>query len=361
MIALRLVAADLRLRAGLLIGTILLVAIPLTGFLLLDGFNRGIDLRFGDVAKTDLLVQQSNSVGEITGSRIAAGTGDDLLAAGEAFAIPEIHAIAGTSNANAVLLRGVDPARYEAVTTFDLVEGRPLRPGDDPRAAFIGTDLAAQRGIAAGDPVRLRGRDFTVIGIFTTGTYVDNEAWLSLAAAQDLLGWGDDVSLFIIPATGPLQAGDRFDDTLSVVERGEIVAAIDEWQPILGLGRTGSWALAVAAAVILSTVLWRLAWLRRRDLAVLRSLGMGRSVVMGFLAAHGALATLVGLGAGIVLAFALVPLFSFSGLGFATRPVLDPLVIIRAAALGFLILLAATGLSGIATLRREPAQALHDE
>ncbi|HLA67655.1 MAG TPA: ABC transporter permease [Acidimicrobiia bacterium] len=361
MIALRLVAADLRARMGLITGTILLVAIPLTGFLLLDGFNRGIDLRFHAAAATDLLVQESNSVGEITGSRISARTGDLLLQAGESFAIPEVHAIAGTSNANAVLLRGVDLDRYRAVITFDVVSGRPLEPGDDERATFIGSELADARGVGTGDTIRLRGRDFTVVGVFTAGTYVDNEAWVSLPAAQDLLGWGTDVSLFVIPGGGPLAVGDRFGDTLSVVGRGEVVDAIDEWDPILGLGRTGSWALAVAASIILSTVLWRLAWLRRRDLAVLRALGMGPSVVVGFLAGHGAFATVTGLGLGTLLAWALVPVFSFQGLGFATRPVLDPIVIIRAAALGAGILVAATSMSGVATLRRNPASALHDE
>ena len=45
----------------------------------------------------------------------------------------------------------------------------------------------------------------------------------------------------------------------------------------------------------------------------------------------------------------------------ATRPVLDPVVIIRAAALGVGIFTVATAISGFATLHREPAGALHDE
>jgi len=361
MISLRLVAADLRLRLLLVIGTVFLVAIPVTGFLLLDGFSRGIDIGFHAAATPDLLVQQSNSVGEVTGSRISASVGPQLLAAGETFAIPEIHAIAGTSNANAVLLRGVDVERYRAISSFETVSGRPLEPGDDPRAAFIGSELAGSRGVAAGDPIRLRGRDFTVLGVFETGTYIDNEAWVSLEAAEELLGWGTDVSLFVIPGSGPLSVGDRFGETLSVVTRGEVIDAIDEWDPILDLAATGSWSLAAAAAIILSTVLWRLAWLRRRDLAVLRSVGLGRSVVFGFLAGHGAVATTAGLGLGILLAWILVPVFSFTGLGLATRPVLDPVVIIRAAALGAGIFAVATVVSGIATLQREPARALHDE
>jgi putative ABC transport system permease protein len=360
-IALRLVAADLRSRFALVAGTVLLVAVPLTGYLLLDGFNRGVDVSFRTASTTDLLIQESNSVGEITGSRIPIQVGDDLLEAGASFAIPEIHAITGTSNANAVLLRGIDADRYLAVTQFEVVSGRPLGPDDDPRAALVGIDLAASRSVGTGGTIRLRGRDFEVIGVFATGTYVDNEAWVSLQAAQDLLGWGSDVSVFVIPAGGPLAPGDRFGTTLSVAPRGEVLDAAAEWDPVLDLGRVGSWSLAVAAALILATVLWRLAWLRRRDLAVLRSLGLGRSVVVGFLTAHGAFATLAGFALGAVFAWILVPVVSFRGLVFSTKPVLDPVVMIRAATLGVAILAVATVLSGIATLRRKPAYALHDE
>jgi putative ABC transport system permease protein len=361
MIAFRLVLADIRLRLPLLLGTVLLLAIPVAGFLILDGFNRGIEIGFRKAQSTDLIVQETNSVGEVTGSRIAATVGRDLLDAGAPFAIPEIHAIAGTSNANAVLLRGIDLERYRSVTSFEVIEGRALERGDDPRGAFIGTVLASGRGVVTGDPIRLRGRDFTVIGVFSTGTYVDNEAWIELGEAQRLLGWGDEVSIFVIPSDGPFAPGDAVGSTLSVVPRGEFVETIAEWDPILRLSATSTFSLAVAAGIVLSMVLWRLAWLRRRDLAVLRAMGMSRSVVFGFLGLHGTAATATGLLSGIGLATALSETFRFQGLGFASRPVLDLGVIVRAAGLGALILVAATVVSGLATLRMRPVQSLRSE
>lgn len=361
MITMRLVAADLKVRFGLLGMTVLLLSIPVTSFLILDGFNRSLAVRFETALSTDLIVQETNSVGEVTGSRIPSQVGNDLVASGAAFAIPEIHAITGTSNANAVLLRGIDLDRYRSVTSFELSEGRALEPGDDPRAALIGSELATGRGIGTGDAIRLRGRDFTVIGVFTTGTYVDNEAWIAIEEAQRVLGWGDDVSIFVIPADGPYRPGDTVAATLSVVPRGEFVETIGEWDPILELSAMSTLALAVAAAIILAMVLWRLAWLRRRDLAVLRTIGMGRSVVFGYLGAHGIAATTSGLVLGIGLAAALSGLFSFDSLGFATRPVMDLGVIIRAAALGAVILVGATLVSGLAALRMKPVQSLRNE
>jgi len=361
MIAVRLVLADIRARFGLLAVTVLLLSIPVTSFLVLDGFNRGIDIRFEAARSSDLIVQETNSVGEVTGSRIPAAVGEELLAGGVAFAIPEIHAITGTSNANAVLLRGIDLDRYRSVTTFEVVDGRPLEPGDDARLAFIGSELATSRSVGADDPLRLRGRDFTVIGVFTTGTYVDNEAWIAIDEAQRVLGWGDEVSIFVIPSDGPFQPGDTLSATLAVVPRGEFVETTSEWDPILELSAVSTYSLAIAAAIILSMVLWRLAWLRRRDLAVLRTVGMGRSVVFGFIGVHGAAATAAGLGLGIGLALVLGEAFRFEGLGFASRPVMDLGVMIRAAALGVVILIGATMVSGLAALRMKPVQSLRNE
>jgi len=197
--------------------------------------------------------------------------------------------------------------------------------------------------------------------VFNTGTYVDNEAWIALDEAQRLLGWGDEVSIFVIPPEGPYQAGDLVGSTLSVVPRGEFVETIAEWDPILRLSATSTLALALAAGIILSMVLWRLAWLRRRDLAVVRAMGMSRGVVLGFLGLHGTAVTLAGLLLGIGFATALSEAFRFEGLGFATRPVLDLGVIVRATGLAAVILVGATVVSGLATLRMRPVQSLRHE
>jgi hypothetical protein len=124
--ALRLVAADFRARGALLVAAILLVATPLAGYLLLHGFSRSIDLDFAAESSPDLIVQEANSVGEITGSRIPATVEQDLLDLGVPFAIPEIHSVAGSTAENAVLVRGIDSARYRSITRFDIVAGRAL-------------------------------------------------------------------------------------------------------------------------------------------------------------------------------------------------------------------------------------------
>jgi ABC-type lipoprotein release transport system permease subunit len=356
--AVRLALADLRTRGALAAGAILLVAVPLTGFLLLDGFGRGIDLQFGADSSRDLIVQESNSVGEVYGSRIPAAVETELLARGVRYAIPEIHTVAGTASDNAVLLRGVDPARYRAVTDTILESGRMLAPGDPPSAVIVGTDLAASRGVGPGDLLPIRGRPFEVIGVFAVGTYVDNEAWVSLAAAQGVLGWGGDVSVFVVPGDGPLQPGDRLPGPLSVARRGDFADITSEWDPILALTRVAAGTLAAAGAIILAAVLWRFAWLRRRELAILRSLGMSRRVGTVFLLTEGTVIVGTALVAAVAAALLLGEITPIKSFGIRAEAVFDTVVILRAAGVAAAVMAASLAVAAVRVHLARPAELL---
>jgi ABC-type lipoprotein release transport system permease subunit len=356
--ALRLVAADFRTRRGLLLGAILLVATPLAGYLLLYGFARGIDVDFAEEPSVDLIVQEANSVGEITGSRIPATTEAKLLDLGVAFAIPEIHSVAGSTAENAVLVRGVDLDRYRSITRFDTVSGRPLQPGDGLDQVMIGTDLAEARHTTAGGTVTLRGRAFRVVGVFTVGTYADNEAWVSIAGAQDLLGWEDEVSVFVVPGGGPLAEGDVLDGPLSVARRGDFVSLADEWDPIFALANVANLALAAAAAIILAVILWRLAWLRRRELAILRAIGMSRRVTVLYLACEGTIVSAAGLVGGFAGAVAMGAVVRIQAFGLSARALFDASGIVRGAALTAVILGFSVAAAAVRAVHTRPAEFL---
>lgn len=356
--ALRLAAADLRARTSLFVAATVLVATPLAGHLLLGGFARGMDRDYQQATSVDLIVQEANSVAEITGSRMPASVEADLLDLGVGFAIPEIHAVAGSSAENAVLVRGIDPNRYRSITRFDIVAGRPLQPGDPLDSVMIGTDLADRRAASVGGVVVLRGRVFTVIGVFSVGTYVDNEVWLSIAGARDLLGWGDEVSMFVVPGDGPLAEGDVLPGPLSVARRGDFVALADEWDPIFSLANVANLALAVAAAIVLAVILWRLAWLRRRDLAILRAIGMSRRVSVLYLLVGGAAVAVAGLVVGVVAAIAMGGVVRIQAFGLSARAVFDASGIVRVAALTVVILGCSVAAAALRSARIRPAESL---
>lgn len=356
--AFRLAAADIRSRGPLLAAAVLLVATPLAGYLLLYGFARGIDRDFTEEPTLDLIVQQANSVGEITGSRMPADTEQTLLELGATFAIPEIHSIAGSAVDNAVLLRGVDLGRYRSVTRFEMVAGRPLEAGDGPDRVMIGVDLAEARGIATGGTLEVRSRRFEVVGVFAVGTYADNEAWLSLEAARDLLGWDDEISVLVIPGDGTIAEGDVLPGPLSVARRGDFVSLVDEWDPIFSLANVANLSLATAAGIMLAVILWRLAWLRRRDLAVLRAIGLSRAVPVLYLAVEGTIVACAGLVAGIVAARILGAIVRIDALGLTARAVFDGSGIVRGAALTAVILGFSVATAAVRVVRTRPAEYL---
>jgi ABC-type lipoprotein release transport system permease subunit len=345
--ALRLVLADITGRFSLLLGAVLLIAAPMAGYLLLQGFTRGVDVDFAQTASSDLIVQESNSVGEIAGSRIAAEIETMLLDEGVAFAIPEIHSVTGSSAENAVLLRGIDIDRYRAVTRFEMRSGRPLEPDDSATDVMIGTDLAEARRLDSGDTILLRGREHRVVGVFSIGTYADNEVWLSLEGARELLG--------------PLSEGDVLPGPLSVARRGDFVGIASEWDPIFDLANFANFALAAAAAVILAVILWRMAWLRRRELAVLRAVGMSARIPVAYLALEGTLIALLGLAGGIIGARVMAVVVKVDAFGLSARALFDGTGIVRGVGLTAAILVAAVGAAGFMAARARPAEFLRGE
>jgi ABC-type lipoprotein release transport system permease subunit len=324
-----LTVAELGLRALLLhrrlVGLMAVtVAVSLAAFLVLRGYQNGLSARYANLSAAYLLVEQSGSLGEFYGSRIPANTGALLLAQGASLAVPEIHSVVGVSPQDAVLLRGISLERYAELETFRMVSGRPLQPGDPPRLAMIGVRLAAERGLAPGGSIQIRGRDFQVAGVFEIGTYADYEAWITLADAQKLMGWGEDVSVFVIPGGEKLQAGAELPGGLSVVRKGESgTNLVNEWQPLFDLLGLVSYALGVAAAVTLANVLGRLVWLHRRDLAILLSLGFGRAALSGYLLIQGAAIGLLGLLSGCAAALALSAATRIQTAGISIQAVFD--------------------------------------
>lgn len=299
-------------------------ALPLMCALLIGGYQTDMRNRYETVNPSLLVIQENGSMGEFYGSRIPVKTAELLRARGYADPIAEIHAVTGATPGSAVLLRGVDPARYQEIERFRIMGGRPLSASDPTRATMIGAQLARVREAGVGGPIQIRGREFVVVGIFETGAVTDFEAWTSLRDAQDLLGWGNDVSLFVVPADGPLKSGDPLPGGLAAVERGASGRNLArEWGPLFDLLNAIAVSLGVWSALALAATLGRLAWLRRRDLGVMRVVGYTPGALAAHVAAQGlavaALATMLAF-AGASAVGALNPLQTS---GVQVRMVLD--------------------------------------
>jgi putative ABC transport system permease protein len=300
---------------------ILLTGVISMAYLTISAYQAGLETAFPPIDSTALLVQQTQTTGEINGSRIPASVETRLLSLGVGPAIPEIHTIVGTSAQDITLLRGVDPARYRQVLSFDLQSGSVLDPNTPSRQAMLGWRLAQRRSAFPGGTIRLRGRDFTVLGIFYTGTYADNEAWVSISDAQALLGWKDEVSIFIISNNGILKSGMELSGGLGVIRRGEgIQADLRHTLALFDLIHSIARLAGLTAAVALATVLLRLAWLRRRNIAILRSIGFTRRGLVAYLFAQSAVIAVVGTSLGLLVSMLLTTRLLPSSFGLDVLP-----------------------------------------
>jgi ABC-type lipoprotein release transport system permease subunit len=329
MITLRLGLRELVNHARLTLIMALAVGIPLMCYLALKAYNAGLASRYEGDFGDFLVVQLSGSMGEFYGSRLSNAVGDDLRRSNPSLVVPEIHTVIGTTAEKAVLLRGIPLETYALVEEYKMTAGRPLLPGDPPRLAMIGTRLAEARSLMPGDFISIRGRDFQVVGVFDVATYAANEAWISLADAQALLGWGSDVSVYVIPNGETYREGDTLPGGISVVRKGESGATLlAEWQPLFRLLSLVAGALGVAAAVALASILWRLAWLQKREMAILRSIGFGKRSLATYLFIQGSAITLLGFLVGGLAAWSLGKLMQIETAGISIQAVFDVKVVL---------------------------------
>ena len=322
LVTLRLGLCDLLNHRRLVLVMALSIAIATSMLVILEAYRAGLASEFNEPMPTLLLVHESQNAGEFYGSRISNQEGERLSEMGLSMVIPEIHAVTGTAVENATLLRGIDLEQYTRLETFSMVSGRSLEPGDSPRLAMLGVRLAESRHLKVDDVISLRGRDFNIAGIFQNGTYMDNQAWISLADAQALLGWGQDVSVYIIPDEGILHEGDSLPGGISVSHKGKSVRFMAaQYRLPLALLRYVALALAVSAALTLTNVLWRLAWARRREMAILRTTGFPTLSLVGYLLAQAGGITLLGvlLGSLFALVFFLTVRLTVSGFTIVPR------------------------------------------
>jgi ABC-type lipoprotein release transport system permease subunit len=323
-ITLRLGLRELWNHARLTMIMALAAGIPIMSYFALEAYQAGLASRYEGDFGDFLIVQLSGSMGEFFGSRLPATVGDELQAAHASLVVPEIHTVVGTTAEKAILLRGIPLEAYTQVEEYKMTAGRPLLPGDPPRLTMIGTRLAEARDLMPGDFLSIRGRDFQVVGIFDVATYAANEAWISLEDVQALLGWGSDVSVYVIPDGEIYREGDQLPGGISIVRKGESGATLlAEWQPLFHLLTLVAGALGVAAAVALASILWRLAWLQKREMAILRSIGFGKGSLAAYLFVQGGAITLLGFLLGGLGAWSLGKLMEIDTAGISIQAVFD--------------------------------------
>ncbi len=197
-----------------------------------------------------------------------------------------------------------------------------------PFSVVLGTSLARMLGVVPGDRVEVtvprltvtplgvfpRSKRLMVTGLFEVGAQPDTtHAYVSLSTGQKLLGQPGRVSglqvktadLFTAPATMAAVA-QTLPQELQVQDwsqtQGSLFRAVKMEKAMVSILLLS--VVAVAAFNIVSTLVMSVAE-KRRDIAVLRTMGARTGGVMAIFVAHGMGLAVVGIGAGAVLGIAL--------------------------------------------------------
>jgi ABC-type antimicrobial peptide transport system permease subunit len=117
----------------------------------------------------------------------------------------------------------------------------------------------------------------------------------------------------------------------------------------------------ISAALTLTSILWRLAWARRRELAILRTTGFPTFSLVGYLLAQAGGITLLGICLGCLFALAFLVMVRLTVSGFTIVPRLEVPVLLPSLGWIALLMLAGSLLPVWWLSRLNLAQLLHSE
>ena len=276
-----------------------------------------------------------------------------------------------------VAIMGIEPDLYRRIVALDehILRGRYQVAGND---ALIGMDLAQDLGLAVGDKFRLASPEgaaqtMTVTGIFDIGVRDLNRRWVftTLRLAQSLIELPGEVTqldlkveeLFGAEAIAQrISAATGLKAESWMATNTQLVSGLRNQSATSSLIRvfvTLIVAVGIASVLVVSVVQ------KTRQIGILRAMGARRQQVRSIFLLQGGLVGLVGALLGIVLASALVLVFSQlyrnADGTYLIDPQLPPALLGGAAAVAFITGLVAAWLPARRAANMDPVAAIrHD-
>ncbi|KAA2283948.1 ABC transporter permease [Arenimonas fontis] len=254
---------------------------------------------------------------------IRKGEDGEPLAAGELIVIAELFKKGETVNGANVTLRGVEAASFALRPQLRIVEGRRFKEG--LREIIVGAGVARQfEGVALGQVLRMRGSDWTVVGVFEAGDANDSEMWADLGAAQSAFGRGNSVSAVRVGLESPeaietLRTALAADPRLStevLQERAYYNSQTQQFRAMVTvLAGVVTLIMALGAIFAALNTMYAAVATRTREIATLRAIGFGGFPVLVSVMVEAVVLALIGGLLGAFLAWALFDNLSVSTLG----------------------------------------------
>ena len=322
-------------------GPSLVIIIGLAGvvavFTALLAMAQGFQATLKDAGRTDnAIVLRGGSGAELNsgfggdsadviklGPGIRKGSDGKPLASGELIVITELFKKGETINGANVTLRGVEPASFELRPQLEIIEGRRFEPG--LREIIVGAGVARLfDGAEVGQTLRMRGSDWTVVGIFEAGDANDSEMWADAGTAQSTFNRGNGFSAVRVGLESPesletLKAALAADPRLTVevlqeqayysAQTGQFRATISVLAGVVTL------IMALGAIFAALNTMYAAVATRTREIATLRAIGFGAFPVLVSVMVEAVVLAFLGGVTGAFIAWAMFDNLSVSTLG----------------------------------------------
>ena len=263
--------------------------------------------------------QQGTIIKQVAGA--ARDADGQPIASAEVVVIAELIK-AGEKTGSNITVRGVETAAFTLRPQLKIVEGR--RFGSGLRELIVGQGVTRQfEGARIGQIIRMRGSDWTVVGIFATGDAYESELWADVDVAQSTFDrQGYSAIRLQFADAGELQT---IKDTLSADPRVNVDVQTEQQY---FSGQTKQFRQTIGALAIFVTVIMALGAIfaalntmyaavatRAREIATLRAIGFGGTPVVISVMLESLVLAIVGGLVGALLAYVLFNNMAVSTLG----------------------------------------------
>ena len=240
---------------------------------------------------------------------------------------------------------GMDPAKL-SLAGIDNVTGA-FYTNDSNDQVIIGKTASTTINKGVGDTIVLFGKDFTITGVFETGSFItDGGAFMSLSALQNLTNNDNMVSSIAVKIDNNANATevgksieDAYPNELSTTTAASMEGRMNN---ALSSIDTASWAISILAIIIggvgvINTMIMSV-FERTREIGVLKAVGWKEKRILTMILGESIVLTLIAAVVGTVIAVAgVVALLSFSSIGGVIKPSFAPEIFIRAFVVAFVV------------------------
>ena len=256
------------------------------------------------------------------GPGIRKGADGQPLASAEMIVIAELVRQGDKENGANITVRGVEPDAFALRPNVKIVEGRMFKPG--LRELIVGRGVTRKfQGAELGQTLRMRGSDWTVVGVFESGDSHDSELWTDVGVAQTTFnrqGYSSILAqLDSADALATLKAQLKADPRLNVdvlSEQDYYSSQTKQFRKSIGvLAGVVTLIMALGAIFAALNTMYAAVAARGKEIATLRALGFGGVPVLASVMIEAMFLSLIGGVVGATIAYLLFNNFSVSTLG----------------------------------------------